>query len=574
MCSLYLPALDCSVFDRKMHKKKHKLNNGVSAPTPATDLHLSPYLRDMLLAREIDPPEHWFEFEKPPILVCQRVSTADVVRHIAHCYRSGDATFSKPRWHLTPRNDWQARSTVKLMPHQHDAIAATVAQSPVRSGIWLLPCGTGKTLAAAALCASSGRPSFWAVPNMETAKQCQDAFRRIGIHNTVLLGADASPPLPSLLGSDETRPRAVFATWKAVALHVKSPVAEANPVFLAAIECCDYGFCILDEAHIFPANTHMDAVRAIHAAATVGMTASLSRSDNKDNVTITSIGDILYELTLQDAEKANLVAKVRRIHVHVPMDEDVQALYDRFVDADAKRLVALFNPNKLAALVRMLTFETNNKVIVYIDKVCAVPIVHKLLSASTPDKYVIGFLTGATCSSKRVKLVNALRSSDAGCLIMSRCGSASIDVQDLDAVFEVDVTDAAEQKNLQRIGRAQRLHARKHMARFYTFVSANTREVHFVNKRMEYTCHDVETIFTESMAYESKVPDVPGDASEIAAFVEKRKPSNVQCLAEEEETESAAERPRDRLERLMNVTILEDDVCSSADPSLSEDSDE
>ena len=279
---------------------------------------------------------------------------------------------------------------------------------------------------------------------------------------------------------------------------------------------------------------------SVNCAAVIGMTASLARADGKcDNIT-SLIGPKAYELTYDDAIKSGLITPVRNILVNIQMALDMMELYNASQDADTKRLIALLNPIKLGAFNTLLAQDSRSKVVVYCDKIAALPVVERLVK-SVGEQFYKGTVHGGVAAKARVTILENMRSSKFGCIIMSRCGSSSIDIPDLDVVFELDVSDGALQKLTQRIGRAQRLHQSKSCARFYTFASLGTREPEFVANRKQTTVDVIDAESTEAV----NVEGVPADARSVKAFIESLKKRG--SPEEEEEDPELPKNSRARL---------------------------
>ena len=425
----------------------------------------------------------------PPSCIDDRVSFEMTVKHIANVL--GGRTLQTVRHLTAPRLSqvYDARPPVKtLRSHQQLAlertiIIATDGSRTVRSGLWIMPCGSGKTLTGVQAAKMVGRTALVVVPNTETAVQWEREFHAAGVASVVHL-AEETPYGRALL--DIERYPVLILTWKALALHAACGKTTSARL-VCALNLRVHDLVLLDEVHLLPADTHKRALDSLRVGSVIGMTAEPVRCDGRHSELLQDVGDVLYRMTLEQSLEGGITVDVQRIVMCVHTDAELLSAYEASTDADQRRLLALFNPQKLCVLDSLLKAETGNKVIVYCDKLRAIPIIEGIMETLGTAHSIpfLGTLSGEKSSAHRRALCDNLRQCTTGCALLTRAGSTSIDVTDIDCVIELDVCDASLGKNVQRGGRAQRVHPDKYNARFVTLVSQKTREEHFAQRRVQ-----------------------------------------------------------------------------------------
>lgn len=358
-----------------------------------------------------------------------------------------------------------------------------------------MPCGSGKTMTAAALCRKANGPCLWVVPTLDCKRQVLSAFRSVcpkgkpPVRVEELCAPGSMSKASTVLGLNETAPSTVvwIATWKAIALHFQRDQAEAKLDMLAALECRPFALAVLDEGHVQPAKTYSEAVRRLRMDACVAMTACTSRSDGRCDSLLADVGPILHETSRASAVASGLVvSSSKRSIVLVPLHEATsQVMRTRPVSAADAHLIWSMDPNKLWMLQSVLMKYKNRKVIVYCDRIAPSETVASAIRA-VDGICLVGCVDGRTQKERRADVVRRFATSSEGVVLFSHTGSASLDVPDLACVIEYGLTDGALQKRVQREGRLVRTHADKPLVPEYVvLVNEGTREHEFAVAREE-----------------------------------------------------------------------------------------
>lgn len=468
-----------------------------------------------LHAHDVPPRDDWTDATasdvRPP------VSFVDAVRHAAeHLRRTRPAVTDA----LVPRV-FTATNAVPTLPatlhdHQREALACVVGPAPhvlAQSGVIKAPCGSGKTLigvAASIVCvARTGRGTLVLAP---TTEACHEWCAR-----RAMLGGDVrmvgSGNNSGNSGALRSQPAVVVTTYATLARATCVPVARLSPELALVGNVWSYGLLVLDEVWTLPATTYVAACARVPACVRLGLTADERRCDGREGVVASFVGPVLYAVSPDRARAEGVIARVEREVVVVATSAAFQALHAR-VGVEARRVLAALNPQKMHALRDLLDRTPARKVLVYCDKLAAVPFVRDFLGkcCCTGHRPMVGVLTGSTRADERARVCREMKTGVAGVALFSRVGNASIDLPDVELLVEVSVVDASVQQKTQRDGRAQRACEGKVAARVVTLVSKGTREEVFARTRAR---RDGDTVF-ETRALVA-MPACPWDETTLTA---------------------------------------------------------
>jgi DNA excision repair protein ERCC-3 len=471
-------------------------------------------------------------------MVVRRVAAA--VRRTASVAGEGRRT---PPVYPTP---WPRtrEDTTTLRPHQRAAVTAVVgddddgassAGASPRSGWWIMPCGAGKTLTAAALCVRATGPVLWVVPSLDTFPQIEAAFRKLASSSDkgraparAVRNVGTASMSSVLCINPETHDRDArtvwVVTWKAMSTHFQRPQGTARSNLLAALECQQYALVVLDEGHMQPAATHSHAVSRLRADVRLGMTACTARADGKQDTLGAEVGPVLHVTTHKDAVDAGLVVPPpRRTLLVVPPHEKTRQ--ETTLRADGKTSVGNHSQSlacgqdvhKLWTLQTLLLRQTDRKVMVYCDRLAPMGRVSAAVSA-VPGVTFLGAVDGSTPRARRDRVIQAFVKCRAGAVVFSHTGSASLDVPDLACIIEFGLTDGAVQKGVQRAGRLARAHLEKPVSpEYYTIVCEGTKEHAFALRRnddiqkraVDAGCSELDVVRVQPRRKDFFVKEVP-----------------------------------------------------------------
>jgi DNA excision repair protein ERCC-3 len=202
----------------------------------------------------------------------------------------------------------------------------------------------------------------------------------------------------------------LIITWKALALHAAFQSTSSTRL-VCALNLRVHDVVLLDEVHLLPAETHKRALGSLRIGSVIGMTAEPVRCDGRHSELLQEVGNVLYRMTLDQSCEGGITVEVERTMMCVHTDEELLTAYEASPNAEERRLIALFNPQKMCALDALLREESGKKVIVYCDKLKAIETIERVLTTLGDAHGIpfLGTLSGEKSASHRRALCDSLR---------------------------------------------------------------------------------------------------------------------------------------------------------------------
>lgn len=152
------------------------------------------------------------------------------------------------------------------------------------------------------------------------------------------------------------------------------------------LESREWGFLLLDEVHVVPANMFRTVVSTIAAHAKLGLTATLVREDEKIDDLNFLIGPKLYEANWMDLASRGHIANVQCAEVWCPMTPEFYKEY-LYENTRKRTLLYVMNPKKFQACQYLINYHERrgDKIIVFSDNVYA------LVVSMTKHHYLLFF---------------------------------------------------------------------------------------------------------------------------------------------------------------------------------------
>ena len=267
--------------------------------------------------------------------------------------------------------------------------------------------------------------------------------------------------------SKNIRPVTV-ATYQILTWRASKESAFAH---LHLFEDHDWGLLIYDEVHLLPAPV-FGATAALQGRRRLGLTATLVREDGREGDVFSLVGPKRYDLPWQLLERQGFIADTTCHEVRVPFTNGQRGVYERAKELEKFRL-ASENPAKITVLRTLLERHREDNVLIigtYLDQLREIA---RAINAP--------LITGETPESDRERLFGKFRRSEIKQLVVSKVANFSIDLPDANVAIQVSGTFGSRQEEAQRLGRI--LRPKKKQARFYTVVTAGTKEQEFAMKR-------------------------------------------------------------------------------------------
>lgn len=429
----------------------------------------------------------------------------------------------------TPTLPMGLRGTERLRSYQEKALQRMFGNGRTRSGIIVLPCGSGKTLVGIAAANTVKKPCLVLCTSGVSVAQWRKEFirwtdldpKRVGVFTAAtkdLWVTDprarpdkngAPPPRlhfrePGALDHVATVPDHELHLWEDGDEPERGRVCEGGVLVttfnmigfrgargkegdavMRAISSREWGLLLLDEVHVAPAATFRRVVEVVRAHAKLGLTATLVREDDKIDDLSYLIGPKLYEANWLDLQRVGAIATVKCQDVWCSMTAEFYAEYLRQASPAKRLLLYALNPNKVRnCQLLMRSHEARgDKVIVFSDniltlKMCAELFDRKLIHGKTPE------------SERQATLSRFREDPLMRTIFLSAVGDTSIDIPEANVIIQINSHFGARRQEAQRLGRI--LRPKKGAvpgvvnAWFYTLISRDTAEMFYSAKRQQF----------------------------------------------------------------------------------------
>jgi DNA excision repair protein ERCC-3 len=397
-----------------------------------------------------------------------------------------------------------------LRDYQREAVDVFWASGGSKggSGVVVLPCGAGKTVVALGTLAAA---------QTHTLIVC---FGTNAVHQWIDEILDKTDLDPDMIGEytgdlKEIKPITV-TTYQVLTYHpskrrrgveeepaasgraketiVKSkPTAEEFP-HLGLFTSRDWGLIIYDEVHLLPAPVFR-VTAEIQARRRLGLTATLVREDGRESDVFSLIGPKKYDLPWKTLESQGWIATADCWEVRVALPQDLRMAYAVAEEGRDKYRIAAENPEKLAALDRLVSMHRDDNVLIIGQYLDQLRIIAERLEAPV--------ITGKMPNREREKLYAAFRNGAIKRLVVSKVANFAIDLPDANVAIQVSGTFGSRQEEAQRLGRILRPKDEGVLAHFYSIVTRDTNDQEFAARRQlflteqgyRYTILDAAELF-------------------------------------------------------------------------------
>jgi DNA excision repair protein ERCC-3 len=249
------------------------------------------------------------------------------------------------------------------------------------------------------------------------------------------------------------------------------------------IQSREWGFLLMDEVHVVPADVFKKTLTIVAAHCKLGLTATLVREDEKIDTLNWLIGPKLYEANWSELADAGYIAKVQCSEVWCDMSFPFYREYLR-EDKRKRQLLYVMNPRKIQAChyLVMLHESLGDKIIIFSDNIFALKHYASILNRP--------FIYGGTSQVERKRILRQFRFNPAlNTIFLSKVGDTSLDLPEATCLIQISSQYGSRRQEAQRLGRILRPKKGFHKqfsAYFYTLVSADTEEMYFSSKRQQY----------------------------------------------------------------------------------------
>ncbi len=240
----------------------------------------------------------------------------------------------------------------------------------------------------------------------------------------------------------------------------------------------NWGIIIYDEVHLLPAPVFRITTE-IQAKKRLGLTATLIREDGREEDVFSLIGPKKYDAPWKDLEKQGWIATAFCHEVRVNFPNDNYRMQYAVAPPRTKYRIAAENPVKLEALKSILSrLSGDDSVLIIGDYIEQLKAIASGLNAP--------LITGKLKNSLREKLYSDFRSGSIKVLVVSKVANYAIDLPDANVAIQVSGTFGSRQEEAQRLGRLLRPKKSGSSANFYSIVTMDTVDQDFSMRRQMF----------------------------------------------------------------------------------------
>ena len=383
--------------------------------------------------------------------------------------------------------DISLNDKIKPRPFQHTALQKWHAAN--NKGVCELPTGSGKSILGCMVICSMGVSSLIIVPTIDLVQQWFNV-----ITNSINLKTHS---LTIWTANTKSLGEITITTYDSAYLICQ----EINNSF---------DLLIFDECHHLPAYSYSQIAVTMLSPYRLGLSATLKRSDGKEQILSKLIGKVVYTLAIDQLPK-NTVSNYQIIKKAIKLSNQEQELHsfhrNRYLNylknqnksfrnwsefyATASKTsygrkalmsfriqkkIAKCSENKIIALAKILLDHRNDKIIVFTED--------NYLAYKIGMRFLLTVLTHHTKLSERRKILDDFSQSRITCLVTSKILNEGVDISDA-SVAVVASGSGSIREHVQRLGRILRFRDGKH-AILYELVSQHTAEISTHHKRNQH----------------------------------------------------------------------------------------
>ncbi|KAI9193635.1 DNA repair helicase rad25 [Polychytrium aggregatum] len=417
-----------------------------------------------------DPYLHSFEIDKGQVenvkLRCSELSYPILEEYDFNAENGPDM----------PILDIDLKATTKLRPYQETGLSKMFSNGRSRSGIIVLPCGAGKTLVGVTAACTIKRSCLVLCTSSVSVEQWAKEFR----HWSTVRDEQIAKFTSSYKEQFSTPTGILVSTYTMIAFSGKRAYDAAK--IMSFIQSHEWGFILLDEVHVVPAEIFRKVLTIVPAHTKLGLTATLVREDNKIENLNYLIGPKLYEANWMDLESNGFIARVQCAEVWCKM---TTAFYREYLNAKSRtrQLLYCVHPYKIQMCQYLIRYHESrgDKTIIFSDSIFALK--HYANCLNRP------FICGSTSPAERMRILQQFQyDSTVNTIFLSKVGDTSINIPEASCLIQISSQYGSRRQEAQRLGRILRAKAsnQRFNAFFYTLVTQDTEEMYYARKRQQF----------------------------------------------------------------------------------------
>lgn len=380
----------------------------------------------------------------------------------------------------SPKLEIDLKPSTHIRPYQEKSLSKMFSNGRARSGVIVLPCGSGKTLVGiTAVCTVKKRAII-----LCTSGVAVDQWKRqLELWSTIdSLQIYCFTSTSKEIIKNHTKACIVISTYSMMGYGGKRS-AESNAMY-EKMKQVDWGLLVMDEVQVVPADVFRKVIFDMKSHCKLGLTATLVREDNKIEDLNFLIGPKLYEANWLDMQAQGFIARVQCIEVWCPMTAE---FFREYLDAKPRKKILLYvaNPNKLITCQYLVKKHEamGDKVIIFSDNLYVLELYSK--------SFGLPMISGSTPHSERTSILFNFENTEyCNTILVSKVGDNSIDLPGANVIIQISSHFGSRRQEAQRLGRILRPKVSsadtEFNAYFYSLVSQDTQEMWYADKRQQF----------------------------------------------------------------------------------------
>lgn len=370
--------------------------------------------------------------------------------------------------------DMELKNNIVIRTYQEISLNKMFGNGRGRSGIIVLPCGSGKTLVGITAICTIKKPTLVLCTSAVSVEQWKaqiKQFTNVKDDDIACFTSERKDVCDSV----------IVSTYTMLCFSGKRSY-EAQKA-MDHIKNTEWGLLILDEVHVVPAQMFRKVLGLVSHHCKLGLTATLLREDDKIEDLNFLIGPKLYEADWQYLSMQGHIATVSCFEVWCSMTNHFYSAYLR-QNTRKRRVIAIMNPIKFQITQYLINMheKRGDKIIVFSDNV------HALKSYAL--KLGKPYIYGPTGQQERMKILKQFQTNPMiNTLFLSKVGDTSIDLPEATCLIQISSHFGSRRQEAQRLGRILRAKRRNDpgfKVYFYSLVSKDTDEMYYSTKRQQY----------------------------------------------------------------------------------------
>ena len=255
-------------------------------------------------------------------------------------------------------------------------------------------------------------------------------------------------------------------------------------------------FLIADECHRYASEENSHAFEEIMHY-TLGLTATAEREydDGLNLILKPALGEIIYEYSIIDARRDEIVAPFEMINVEIPLDEEEQKSYDKLSYQIAKAFkenelekakilsmrrssISKNSIHRIPACVSLVQSLNDEKIVIFHESINRAEEIFQHLSELGLS---VGIYHSEIPGPRRRENLRQFKKGILRIIIACRALDEGVDIPDANVAIVVASTSSVRQR-VQRIGRVIRKHPSKEYASIYTFYGSPKESTNLIDE--------------------------------------------------------------------------------------------